>query len=44
MPRVNGKVIIMQCKKKWVAYDKKGYVIVISTNKKIVEHLARRTR
>ena len=44
MLRASSKVTIMQRKKKWVAYDKKGYVIVISKNKKIVEHLARRTR
>ncbi len=44
MPRASSRVTIMQHKKKWIAYDKKGYVIVISKNKKIVEHLARRTK
>ena len=42
MPRVKGRVVVMQRKKKWVAYDKDGYVLVISVNKKIVEHMAKK--
>jgi len=42
MPRVKGRVVIMQRKKKWVAYDKDGYVLVISVNKRIVEHMAKK--
>ena len=44
MPRVRGRVVIMQRKKKWVAYDKDGYVLVISVNKRIVEHMAKKRR
>tara|TARA_R100000900_G_scaffold1060_1_gene2706 strand:- start:753 stop:893 length:141 start_codon:yes stop_codon:yes gene_type:complete len=42
MPRARGRVVIMQRKKKWVAYDKDGYVLVISVNKRIVEHMAKK--
>jgi len=34
----------MQRKKKWVAYDKDGYVLVISVNKRIVEHMAKKRK
>jgi len=44
MPRARGRVVIMQRKKKWVAYDKDGYVLVISVNKRIVEHMAKKRR
>lgn len=44
MSRARGRVVIMQRKKKWVAYDKDGYVLVISVNKRIVEHLAKKRR
>lgn len=44
MSRVKGRVVIMQRKKKWVAYDKDGYVLVISVNKRIVEHMAKKRR
>jgi|MDTA01.1.fsa_nt_gb hypothetical protein len=44
MPRARGRVVIMQRKKKWVAYDKDGYVLVISVNKRIVEHMATKGR
>ena len=44
MPRVKGRVVVMQRKKKWVAYDKDGYVLVISVNKRIVEHMATKGR
>ena len=44
MPRTRGRVVIMQRKKKWVAYDKDGYVLVISVNKRIVEHMAKKRR
>ncbi len=44
MPRATSRVVIMQRKKKWVAYDKDGYVIVICSNKKIVEHMAKKRR
>ena len=44
MSRTKGRVVIMQRKKKWVAYDKDGYVLVISVNKRIVEHLAKKRR
>ena len=42
MSRARGRVVIMQRKKKWVAYDKDGYVLVISVNKRIVEHMAKK--
>ena len=42
MSRAKGRVVIMQRKKKWVAYDKDGYVLVISVNKRIVEHMAKK--
>ena len=44
MSRVKGREVIMQRKKKWVAYDKDGYVLVISVNKRIVEHMAKKRR
>ena len=44
MPRTRGRVVIMQRKKKWVAYDKDGYVLVISVNKRIVEHMAKKRK
>ena len=44
MPRARGRVVIMQRKKKWVAYDKDGYVLVICSNKRIVEHMANKGR
>ena len=44
MPRARGRVVIMQRKKKWVAYDKDGYVLVISVNKRIVEHFVKNRR
>ena len=44
MSRVKGRVVIMQRKKKWVAYDKDGYVLVICSNKRIVENFAKKRR
>jgi len=44
VPRAKGRVVIMQRKKKWVAYDKDGYVLVICTNKRIVEHFVKNRR
>ena len=44
MSRVKGRVVIMQRKKKWVAYDKDGYVLVICRNKRIVENFAKKRR
>jgi len=44
MSRARGRVVIMQRKKKWVAYDKDGYVLVISVNKRIVEHMVTKGR
>ncbi len=41
MSRAKGRVVIMQRKKKWVAYDKDGYVLVISVNKRIVDKLVK---
>ena len=42
MSRAKGRVVIMQRKKKWVAYDRDGYVLIISVNKRIVEHMAKK--
>ena len=42
MSRATSRVVIMKRKKKWVAYDKDGYVIVICRNKRIVENFAKR--
>ena len=44
MSRVKGRVVIMQRKKKWVAYDKDGYVLVISVNKRIVDKFVKDRR
>lgn len=44
MSRARGRVVIMQRKKKWVAYDKDGYVLVISVNKRIVERMAKKRK
>ena len=44
MSRNKGRVVIMQRKKKWVAYDKDGYVLVICRNKRIVEDFAKKRR
>tara|TARA_R100001440_G_scaffold57222_1_gene77019 strand:- start:108 stop:248 length:141 start_codon:yes stop_codon:yes gene_type:complete len=42
MPRAKNKLIVMKRKKKWVAYDKDGYVLVICRNKRIVEDFAKK--
>ena len=44
MSRATGRVVIMQRKKKWVAYDKDGYVLVISINKRIVDNFVKSRR
>jgi hypothetical protein len=44
MSRATSRVVIMQRKKKWVAYDEDGYVLVICTNKRIVEHFVKKRR
>jgi len=44
MSRATSRVVIMQRKKKWVAYDKDGYVLVICTNKRIVENFVKNRR
>ena len=44
MPRNKDKLIIMQRKKKWVAYDEDGYVLVICRNKRIVENFVKDRR
>tara|TARA_E500000318_G_scaffold49201_1_gene46254 strand:+ start:222 stop:362 length:141 start_codon:yes stop_codon:yes gene_type:complete len=44
MSRARGRVVIMQRKKKWVAYDKDGYVLVISVNKRIVDKFVKDRR
>ena len=44
MPRATSRVVIMKRKKKWVAYDKDGYVLVICRNKRIVESFAKKRR
>ena len=44
MSRARGRVVIMQRKKKWVAYDKDGYVLVISVNKRIVDNFVKNRR
>ena len=44
MPRAKGRVVIMQRKKKWVAYDRDGYVLIISVNTRIVEHMAKKRK
>ena len=44
MSRAKGRVVIMQRKKKWIAYDKDGYVLVICTNKRIVENFVKNRR
>ena len=44
MTRASGRVVIMKRQKKWVAYDKDGYVLVISVNKRIVDNFVKSRR
>ena len=44
MPRTTSRVVIMKRKKKWVAYVKDGYVLVICRNKRIVEDFAKKRK
>jgi hypothetical protein len=44
MSGTKGRVVIVQRKRKWIAYDKDGYVLVICSNKRIVEHFVKKRR